>query len=46
LSLSIYHCAHALAYLTGSGVSLATLLAVGIDYGLVASEVNAILACE
>lgn len=46
LALSIYHCAHALAVLTGSGVVLSLLLAIGIDYGLVASEVAAILAHE
>ena len=46
LVLSIYHCSHALAHLTGSGWLLSLLLAVGIDYGLVASEVAAILAHE
>lgn len=46
LVLSIYHCSHALAHLTGSGWVLSLLLAVGIDYGLVASEVAAILAHE
>jgi hypothetical protein len=44
LLLSVAHCAHAIAHLTGSGWLLAALLAVGIDYGLVASEVAAIVA--
>lgn len=46
LVLSIYHCSHALAVLTGSNWFLALLLAVGIDYGLVAAETAAILAHE
>lgn len=46
LLLSVAHCAHAIAHLTGSGWLLSLLLAVGIDYGLVASEVAAIVAHE
>ena len=46
LVLSVWHCAHAIALLTGGGVVLSGLLAVGIDYGLVASEVSAVMATE
>ncbi len=46
LVLSVWHCAHAIALLTGGGVVLSGLLAVGIDYGLVASEVSSVMACE
>lgn len=45
LVLSVYHCAHAIAILTGdSWHILSTLMALGIDYGLVASEVASIMA--
>jgi hypothetical protein len=43
LALSVWHCAHAIALLTGGGLVLAGLMAVGIDYGLIASEVAAIV---
>ena len=46
LVLSIWHCAHAIALLTGGGVVLSSLLAVGIDYGLVASETASVLSCD
>jgi hypothetical protein len=46
LLLSVWHCAHAIDHLTGCGLGLAILQAVGIDYGLVASEVAAIVAHE
>jgi len=38
LSLSVHHCTEAIALLTGSHWSLAALLAVGIDAGMVAAE--------
>jgi hypothetical protein len=44
LSLSLWHCTEALSVVTGSPPALAFLLAVGIDCGLVACEVNGILA--
>jgi hypothetical protein len=44
LVLSVYHCCEALCLLTGAPVLLAGLLAVGIDAGLVASELAAIVA--
>ncbi len=44
LALSIWHCAHAIALLTGGGLVLSGLLAVGIDYGLIASEVASVMA--
>jgi hypothetical protein len=43
LALSVVHVAGALATLTGSGIVMAGLLAVGIDCGLVASEATAVL---
>jgi len=46
LILSIWHCAHAIALLTGGGILLSGLLAVGIDYGLIASEVAAVMATQ
>jgi hypothetical protein len=46
LVLSIWHCAHAIALLTGGGLVLSGLLAVGIDYGLVASEVASVMAAN
>jgi hypothetical protein len=46
LVLSIWHCAHAIALLTGGGIALSGLLAVGIDYGLIASEVAAVMATQ
>jgi hypothetical protein len=39
LALSVVHCTQAIAGLTGSHWLLAALLAVGIDVGMVASEV-------
>lgn len=44
LLLSLWHCAESIAYLTGSGWWMGLLMAVGIDYGLVSSEVAAIVA--
>ncbi len=44
LILSISHCAHAIAALTGTGEGMAVLMAVGIDAGLVACEVAAVRA--
>lgn len=46
LVLSIWHCAHAIALLTGGGLVLSGLLAIGIDYGLVASEVASVMATQ
>lgn len=46
LVLSIWHCAHAIAIATGSGILLSGLLAVGIDYGLVAAEVASVMATQ
>src|SRR5262245_47476264 len=43
LALSVWHCTEALVVLTGSPAFLAVLLAVGIDMGLVASELAAIV---
>ncbi len=43
LALSVIHVASALASLTGTGLVLSGLLAVGIDCGLVASEATAVL---
>jgi hypothetical protein len=43
--LSVWHCAHALVVPTDdSWFVLSVLMALGIDYGLVASEVASILA--
>ncbi len=39
LALSVVHCSHSIALLTGSHWTLAAALAVGIDAGMVASEV-------
>jgi hypothetical protein len=44
LALSVVHCTDSISRLTGSGVLLSGLLAVGIDCGLVACEVAAIVA--
>lgn len=44
LLLSVSHCAHAIAHLTGCGWWMGLLMAIGIDYGLVSSEVAAIVA--
>jgi hypothetical protein len=44
--LSVYHLTCAIGTLTGSPLVLAVLLAVGIDLGLVASEVAEMLADE
>jgi hypothetical protein len=43
LALSVWHCTEALALLTGSSLTLAFLMAVGIDCGLVACEVSSVL---
>lgn len=43
LALSVSHCAHAIALLTGSDMVLAAALAVGIDCGLVVAEVVTII---
>ena len=43
LLLSVWHCTEALQSLTGSPFALAVLLAVGIDFGLVACEVGSII---
>jgi hypothetical protein len=45
LSLSIAHCTESIALLTGSHWTLAELLAVGIDAGMVASKLVE-LACQ
>ncbi len=42
LLLSVAHCTEAIAHLTGSGLVLSALLAVGIDAGMVACELAAI----
>jgi hypothetical protein len=44
LALSVFHCSAALAALTGSNMVLAILLAIGIDCGLVACELVALLS--
>jgi hypothetical protein len=44
--LSVYHLTCAVSTLTGSPLLLAVLLAVGIDLGLVASEVAEMVAAE
>ena len=44
LALSLVHCTQALAVLTGSPIVLALLLAIGIDAGMVAAELAAIVA--
>src|SRR5262245_7541300 len=43
LALSVWHCTEALVVLTGSPALLAAMLAIGIDLGLVASELAAII---
>lgn len=43
VALSVYHLTCGIAVLTGSPIALALLLAVGIDIGLVASEVAEVL---
>src|ERR1700691_761863 len=43
LLLSVWHCTEALQALTGSPFVLAVLLAIGIDLGMVACEIGAIL---
>jgi hypothetical protein len=43
LTLSLWHCTEALAALTGSPLVLSALLAIGIDAGLVACELGAII---
>jgi hypothetical protein len=46
LALSLWHCSAAIASLTGAAVLLSVLLAVGIDCGLVVSELAAVLVQE
>ena len=46
LALSLWHCSAAIASLTGAALLLAVLLAVGIDGGLVVSELAAVLVAE
>lgn len=46
LLLSVIHCSASIAGLTGSSLVLSTLLAIGIDCGLVVSELAAILVSE
>jgi hypothetical protein len=43
LVLSVWHCTEALVVLTGAPAALAGLMAVGIDAGLVVSELAAII---
>ena len=44
LALSVFHCTTAISMLTGSHFILATLLAVGIDCGLVTCELASIVS--
>ena len=44
LALSLWHCTTALAALTGSPLFLASLLAIGIDAGMVVAELAHIIA--
>ncbi len=44
LGLSVHHCTEAISLLTGSHWALAALLAVGIDAGMVASELAELVA--
>lgn len=44
LALSVWHCACSLALLTGSHIMLALPLAIAIDGGLVACELDIVLA--
>jgi hypothetical protein len=46
LLLSVWHVSEAIALLTGQGLVLSVLLAVGIDCGLVTSELSAISVSE
>ncbi len=46
LLLSVYHCTEAISLLTGSPVLLAALLAIGIDCGMVVTEMAAIIAAH
>lgn len=46
LVLSLFHCSAAIAGLTGSDLLLSWCMALGIDYGLVASELLAVQADE
>src|SRR4051812_21624851 len=46
LLLSVYHCTEAISLLTGSPILLAALLAVGIDCGMVVTEMAAIIAAH
>jgi hypothetical protein len=46
LLLSVYHCTEAISLLTGSPMLLAALLAVGVDCGLVVTEMAAIIAAH
>jgi hypothetical protein len=43
LALSVWHVSEAISTLTGQHIALAALLAVGIDCGLVVSELSAIM---
>lgn len=44
LALSLWHCTEALSELTGSPIVLAAMLAIGIDAGMVVSELAHIVA--
>lgn len=46
LTLSLWHVSEAIHLLTGQGIVLAVLLAIGIDCGLVVSELSAIVASD
>jgi hypothetical protein len=46
LGLSVVHCSHSIALLTGSHWTLAAALAVGIDAGMVASEIAHTLTAQ
>jgi len=46
LLLSVYHCTEAISLLTGSPILLAAMLAVGIDFGMVVTEMAAIFAAH
>jgi VIT1/CCC1 family predicted Fe2+/Mn2+ transporter len=46
LALSVWHCTEAISLLTGSPLLLAVLLAIGIDCGMVGTEMAAIMAAH
>lgn len=46
LFLSVFHVSESISILTGNGIVLSALLAVGIDCGLVTSELSAIAVSE